>query len=119
MTNREKRQRLQAIVDVQGKGLTADDKQFIAETAEELGVEFAPKSRCKSCYFDAAILCLVELKKQGAQVETEKDERAYVLRPGLDVRFGDVRVNEYTLTDDLARELIARGFDKKFFVKCE
>lgn len=119
MTDEEKRQRLQSIADNQAKKLTDDDKQFIVETAEELGVEFAPKSRCKSCYFDAVILCLVELKKQGAQVEAEKDERAYVLRPGLDVRFGDVRVNEHTLTDDLARELIARGFDKKFFVKCE
>jgi hypothetical protein len=47
------------------------------------------------------------------------DGRAYVLRKGVDVIFGGIRINEATITDDLARKVLARGFERKYFVKCE
>lgn len=99
--------------------LSVEDKAFIRNACEELGVEFNPKSRCKSCYQDAAILCVLEIKKREAEENAEKSEARYVLRPGTDVLFGNTRVNEATITDELAESLLARGFDPKFFVKCE
>lgn len=116
----ETKERLRAIVACSASGVTADDKRFIRETAKELGVQFsAGKSRCKACYIDAAVLCYKEIEKREAEHRAGEDERAFVLVPNTDVFFGNIRVNKTTLTDDLAREIIARGFSKSYFVKCE
>ena len=96
-----------------------EDKEYIASACKYLAIEFEPRSRCKDCYYDAAMQCLMKLHEATAKEDAKEDERKFILRPNLDVYFGNVRVNESTITDDLARELIAQGFDKKFFVKCE
>ena len=111
--NEETKTRLQAIAN--GETLTAEDKKFLKDQAQALGVAFDAKSRCKSCYKDAAILCMLELRKREPAPETE---RAYVLREGVDVWFGSIRVNAATLTDEMAAEIIAKGFKKSYFVKC-
>ena len=111
--NEETKTRLQAIAN--GETLTAEGKKLVREQAQALGVVFDAKSRCKSCYIDAAILCLLELRKREPAPETE---RAYVLRDGVDVWFGSIRVNAATLTDEMAADIIARGFKKSYFVKC-
>lgn len=106
--------------------LTDAEKGIVQDLCVVLGIKFEPKStRCKSCYQDAALQCYNEVMKRADEyarfsLEGEKDsERSYVLRPGVDVFFGSVRVNAATLTDELAEKIIARGFDKKFFVKCK
>jgi hypothetical protein len=56
---------------------------------------------------------------QAAESDTP-DERRYILKPGVDVFFGNIRVNETTITDELAEAILARGFERKFFAKiCE
>ena len=101
--------------------LTADDKAHVRNVCKELGVYFDPKNaRCKSCYQDAAVKCVVECKKRlGDERKTNESGARYILKPGVDVYFGAIRVNEATLTDELAVRIIAQGFDRKFFVKCE
>lgn len=98
--------------------LTADDRKTVTAECERLGIKFEPKKAgCKSCYQDAALACLDALRNNGQAAE--HDGRAYVLRKGVDVFFGSIRVNEHTLTDELAERIIARGFDTKFFARCK
>lgn len=98
--------------------LTAADRAFIRATCADLGIEFKPKKEgCKSCYQDAALACLDALRSN--EQAAEHDGRAYVLCEGVDVFFGSIRVNEHTLTDELAERIIARGFDTKFFARCK
>lgn len=116
----EVKNKLNEIVNSMSHKLTAEEKHFVRQCAKELGIEFEPKNtRCQSCYFDAAILCLKELRTREAIKETETDGRRFVLRPGVDVYFGNIRVNNETLTDELAERIINRGFERKFFIKCE
>lgn len=114
------KEKMRSIVEAGAEALTADDKAYIRTTAKALGVQFtAGKSRCKACYIDAAILCYRAATKAEAEQAAKTDERKYILVPDTDVYFGSVRVNEATLTDELAERIIARGFDKSYFVKCE
>ena len=117
MTQEEK-DRLRAILNAGAKGMTADDRAFVRDLAKENGIDIK-NTRCKDCYLDAAVALLrLDREKETAESEQETDERRYVLRPGVDVYFGSVRVNAETLTDELAERIIARGFEKKFFAKC-
>lgn len=111
-------ERLRAIVE-KGSKIESDDRAFILMLADELGVTFDPsKKRCKSCWLDAAVECSKKIKEmQGT--EQVPDGRKYVLKTGVDVYFGSARVNSGTLTDELAERLLKRGFDKRFFEKCE
>ena len=63
--------------------------------------------------------CVDRIRKSAQKDAQDDSAPAYVLRAGVDVYFGSTRVNAATLTDDLARAIIARGFDKSFFEKCE
>lgn len=120
MELQEMKTRLETIINQPAEQMSAADKKYVRECCNALGVEFEPKNtRCKSCYQDAAILCVLEIKKRDAEANAGADTRRYILRPGTDVFFGNTRVNEATLTDELAERLLARGFDPKFFVKCE
>ena len=99
------------------KTITAEDRAFLREVAPQLGVTIK-NTRCKDCYTDAAILCVLKCREQ-LQPEKDEDGRRYVLKKGVDVYFGTIRVNEVTLTDELAERIIAKGFERKYFVKCE
>ena len=57
--------------------------------------------------------------EEGEKNETTATERAYILKPNVDVYFGSIRVNAATLTDELAERILARGFERKFFSKCK
>lgn len=117
MTQEEK-ERLREIVSASSKGTNAEDRAFVRELTNKNGIEIK-NTRCKDCYIDAAVALLrLDREKETAESEQETDERRYVLRPGVDVYFGSVRVNAETLTDELAERIIARGFEKKFFAKC-
>ena len=110
--------RLEKIVESPST-MSAEDRSFVREIAPEFGVEIR-NTRCKDCYADAAVLCLLEVRKRIApERKPEEDERKYILKAGTDVYFGRVRVNEATITDELAARLIEQGFERKFFVKCE
>ena len=113
----EQKDRLREIVNAGAKGMTSDVRAFVRKLAKENGLEIK-NTRCKDCYIDTAVLLLrMDCEKEAAPAEKNADRR-FVLRPGVDVYFGDVRVNADTLPDELAERIIARGFEKKFFAKC-
>lgn len=111
---------LREIVNTPASALTAAQKRRVRAIAKSLGVEFEPKSRCASCYHDAAMQCFTKVQEMEAKEGAGEDPRKYILKPGVDVYFGSIRVNETTLTDELAEYILARGFKRKNFVKiCE
>ena len=88
-------------------------------TAErELVVEYAAKhdlqinTLCPECYKDVAAVLYGIYKPAPAQ-----DERRYVLREGLDVRFCGLRINAATLTDEMAEHILSAGFPERFFTR--
>ena len=115
---KEEKERLIAIAQGNPQGMTKDDREFVKACAKELGVQIK-NTRCRACYYDAACECVVRMREESPEEKAaETDNRRYVLRPGVDVYFGNIRVNAATLTDELAERIIASGFEKKFFAKC-
>ena len=110
---------LREIANTPAGALTAEQKAKVRDYAKAYGLDFNPKGRCGSCYHDAAAVIFDKIKEEEAKVAAGEDKRRYVLRPGVDVWFGSIRVNEATITDELAEKIIARGFSQKYFVKCE
>lgn len=120
--NMDYEETIKVLRDIANKNdkLTSAEKGIVQDLCVVLGIKFEPKStRCKSCYQDAALQCYNEVMKRAAAEGEENDERCYILRDGVDVLFGSIRVNAATLTDELGERIIARGFDKKFFLKCK
>ena len=115
----EIKNKLREIVDTTAAALTPEQKAAVREYAKTYGVEFNPKPRCVSCYHDAAMAIWELVKAQEAKEIAPEDTRKYILKPGVDVFFGSIRVNEITLTDTLAEQILARGFNRKYFIKCE
>lgn len=102
----------------QETNLTKDQRERVRAIADELGATLDLKRNCKNCYSDAVVLLYREVQSKLAQGAATDDERRYILRPDVDVFFGNVRVNSATLTDELAERLIARGLERKLFIKC-
>lgn len=115
----EIKNKLREIADTPAAALTPKQKAAVREYAKTYGVEFKPKSRCVSCYHDATMAIWKRVKEEEAKESAPEDTRKYILKPGVDLFFGSIRVNEVTLTDALAEKILARGFNRKYFVKCE
>lgn len=117
MERNEIETRVRDIVNKPARELTAEDRSFLQEVAAELEIESATKAGCKKCWHEIAMRIAIALSDN--QPADENNKRAYVLREGVDLLFGGIRINAATLTDELARKIIARGFDKKYFAVCE
>lgn len=92
--------------------ITNDDKAFIREYASQYGVELPKeKPNCKSCYVDAA----VQIYKAIKDAEPKPTDRKYILRDGVDVIWRGIRINDASVTDELAEKWIAKGFPKVYF----
>ena len=121
MSNEEIKDKLRVIVNKSARTITDEEKDFLNRLGSELGIERGGKSGCKKCWHDWAMRCWVsvsEREDESAPKSAETD-RKYVLKNGVDLFFGSIRVNEATLTDELAEYIISRGFEKKWFEKCE
>ena len=62
------------------------------------------------------------LKEREVAENSEQDENAEIktLFSGLGGRlFRNIRINETTITDELARDILKKGFPKRFFTKLE
>ena len=118
MGNAKVKKDLEKIANTPAAQLTAEQKALVRKYAKMYGVEFNPKPGCSSCYHDAVMAVYRIITREDAKKEADKDTRRYILRPGVDVWFGSIRVNEATITDELAEQILARGFETKFFVKC-
>lgn len=126
----ELKNELREIVNKPATKLTKADKAFLVDAAARVGVDATIENpRCGTCWHELAmrIYEAVEGKpEEPEEVEQEesKPDPRYVLKKGVDVIFGKVgrvgvRVNALTLTDELGDKLIAAGFPKRYFEKCE
>ena len=101
------------------KSLSKKDKTYIEELCTAYDVHLNKK--CSSCYSDAILILIKKIteenlpKKETATI----DSRKYILKSGVDVWFGSIRVNAVTLTDELAQKIITRGFPVRYFEKYE
>lgn len=101
------------------KTLTKSDKLYIEMLCATYYVKLNKK--CSSCYSDAILILIKKITEENLpKKETATtDNRKYILKSGVDVWFGSIRVNAVTLTDDLAQRIIARGFPVRYFEKYE
>ena len=99
--------------------LSKKDKSYIEGLCTDYDVKLNKK--CSSCYSDAILILIKKITEENLpKKETATtDNRKYILKSGVDVWFGSIRVNEVTLTDDLAQRIIARGFPTRYFEKIE
>lgn len=95
------------------------DKAYIEGLCSTYDVKLNKK--CSSCYTDAILILIKKITEENLpKKETATtDNRKYILKEGVDVWFGSIRVNAVTLTDDLAEKIIARGFPVRYFEKYE
>lgn len=101
------------------KTLSKNDKTYIEMLCATYYVKLNKK--CSSCYSDAILILIKKITEENLpKKETATtDNRKYILKSGVDVWFGSIRVNAVTLTDDLAEKIIARGFPTRYFEKFE
>ena len=101
------------------KTLSKKDKAYIEGLCTDYDVKLNRK--CSSCYSDAILILIKKITEENLpKKETATtDNRKYILKSGVDVWFGSIRVNEVTLTDELAQRIIAMGFPTRYFEKYE
>ena len=101
------------------KTLSKKDKAYIEGLCSTYDVKLNKK--CSSCYSDAILILIKKITEENLpKKETATtDNRKYILKSGVDVWFGSIRVNAVTLTDELAQKIIARGFPTRYFDKYE
>ena len=99
--------------------LSKKDKAYIEGLCSTYDVKLNKK--CSSCYSDAILILIKKITEENLpKKETATtDNRKYILKSGVDVWFGSIRVNAVTLTDELAEKIIARGFPTRYFDKYE
>lgn len=95
---------------------TAAEKEIIRKEAQSRGIEL--NTRCTMCFVDAAVAIFqaITTDERVAEINSER-EKKYILRDGVDVLFGGIRINAATLTDTLAEVIVSRGFELKWFKK--
>lgn len=101
------------------KSLSKKDKAYIEGLCTAYDVKLNKK--CSSCYSDAILILIKKITEENLpKKETATtDNRKYILKSGVDVWFGSIRVNAVTLTDELAEKIIAMGFPTRYFDKYE
>lgn len=120
MTNEQIKEQLRAIINTPAMELTKEQKDFVREQANNFLIPFKTRARCTSCYHDTALKIYNAIVQNEQTIGIEDDGRKYVLKAGVDLYFGNVRVNAATITDELAERILAQGFERKYFVKiCE
>ena len=99
--------------------LSKKDKAYIEGLCSTYDVKLNKK--CSSCYSDAILILIKKITEENLQKKetATTDNRKYILKSGVDVWFGSIRVNAVTLTDELAQKIIARGFPTRYFDKYE
>lgn len=103
------------------KTLSKKDKTYIEGLCIDYDVKLNKK--CSSCYSDAILILIKKITEENLPKKETKtatqDNRKYILKSGVDVWFGSIRVNAVTLTDELAEKIIAKGFPTRYFEKIE
>ena len=109
---------IEKLKEIYHKTLSKKDKAYIEGLCSTYDIKLNKK--CSSCYSDAILILIKKITEENLpKKETATDNRKYILKSGVDVWFGSIRVNAVTLTDDLAKKIIARGFPTRYFEKYE
>ena len=109
---------IEKLKELYHKTLSKKDKAYIEGLCSNYDVKLNKK--CSSCYSDAILILIKKITEENLpKKETATDKRKYILKSGVDVWFGSIRVNAVTLTDELAERIIARGFPTRYFEKYE
>lgn len=102
---------------VNKKTLTRKESEKIIELCTKYNIKL--NINCRNCYVDACVSIYNLLKNDKKITTATATEQKYILKKGVDVIFGGIRINGATLTDDLARKIIKLGFNKKYFAKID
>ena len=94
--------------------LTIEDKQFIKDLSTQLNVKFVEREFCSDCYKDQIMVLLKVLTQQ--KIDNGEITADYVLRPDIDVIYNGLRINNATLTNDIAEEFLQMGL-RHWFMK--
>lgn len=113
------KEQLRGIINTPARNLSAYDKGLIEQIAPQYGLKLPEKKSCNSCWIDLAVQVYNEIESEEKAQGEPQDERHFILKPNVDVYFGGIRINAATLTDELAERILARGFERKYFLKCE
>ena len=109
---------IEKLKELYHKTLSKKDKAYIEGLCSNYDVKLNKK--CSSCYSDAILILIKKITEENLpKKETATDKRKYILKSGVDVWFGSIRVNAVTLTDELAKKIIARGFPTRYIDKIE
>ena len=110
--------KIEKLKELYHKTLSKKDKAYIEGLCSTYDIKLNKK--CSSCYSDAILILIKKITEENLpKKETATDKRKYILKSGVDVWFGSIRVNAVTLTDELAERIIARGFPTRYFEKIE
>lgn len=102
---------------VNKKALTRKEREYIIELCKKYNISL--NNNCRNCYIDACV-SIYNLLKNDKNITTDTaTEQKYILKKGVDVLFGGIRINNATLTDNLARKIIKLGFNTKYFAKID
>ena len=94
--------------------LTIEDKQFIKDLSTQLNVKFVEREFCSDCYKDQIMVLLKVLTQQ--KIDNGELTADYVLRPDIDVIYNGLRVNNSTLTNEIAEQFLQMGL-RHWFMK--
>lgn len=101
---------------VNKKTPTRKEREQIIELCTKYNVKL--NTNCRNCYIDACV-SIYNLLKNDMKVTSATPEQKFELKKGVDVIFAGMRINDATLTDDLARKIIKLGFNKRYFAKLD
>lgn len=101
---------------VNKKTPTRKEREQIIELCTKYNIKL--NTNCRNCYVDACV-SIYNLLKNYKNVTATATEQKFEFKKGVDVIFAGMRINDATLTDDLARKIIKLGFNKEYFTKLD
>lgn len=103
----ESKELLRSLAQMAPENYTKTDRDTIRELSKSMGVTFKPRRGCPNCYHDQAVLLWSKLRADEAAKTSPCN---YKLKPGLDFIYRGQRINQNTLTNEIAEELLSEGF---------
>lgn len=95
------------------KDLTQEEKDLLLSISDSYDIPRPKNYQCPNCWNDLMILIRIKIKN----LTNLKSDRKYVLRSNIDVIWKGIRVNNDTITDELAEQYIKDGFPLSFFLR--
>jgi len=84
--------------------LSKQDRKDVRDLSKELNIDFVYRKNCASCYADQIIILMIRIKKE--LLPGENLACQYEVIGDKDVKIRGVRINNGTITNELAEWLI-------------